>query len=274
MLLGIVAVTCLLILFTYVFPSQPLRIILGITVLLFCPGFVLSAAIAPRSGDMTGTVRLTLSLVLSIVVVSLTGLALNYTAPGITLESMLLSVAAFIVVVSIIGWLRLLLLPGGERGVLEFKVEMPHRAVSVLDGTFMIIMVLVLAVAIVAGGYFALAPKNSEPFTQFYILNQNQGTLYTPADLSAGGEATVALAIENHEGNQVDYRIQVLLNGEPYSEFDSISVLDEGQWQDDITFTPGSAGQNQVEFLLFKNSETEPYLRPLSLWVNVAGSAQ
>ena len=64
------------------FPSNVLRIILGIPFLLFFPGYALMAALFPKREGMYGVERIALSFGLSIAVVPLIGLILNYTHWG------------------------------------------------------------------------------------------------------------------------------------------------------------------------------------------------
>jgi len=59
--------------------ETPVRIILGLHLVLFLPGYALIAALFPRKGDLDGIERIALSFGLSIAVVPLLGLALNYT---------------------------------------------------------------------------------------------------------------------------------------------------------------------------------------------------
>ncbi|UCE73895.1 MAG: DUF1616 domain-containing protein, partial [Methanomassiliicoccales archaeon] len=56
-----------------------LRIIFGIPFLLFLPGYSLISALWTRNSDLEGLERIALSLGLSIAIVALTGLGLNYT---------------------------------------------------------------------------------------------------------------------------------------------------------------------------------------------------
>ncbi len=62
------------------FPSNILRIILGLPFLLFFPGYTLVAALFTRKEGMGSIERVALSFGLSIAVVPLIGLILNYTA--------------------------------------------------------------------------------------------------------------------------------------------------------------------------------------------------
>ena len=86
------------------FPSDVLRIILGLPFVLFFPGYVLVLALFPKKERVGSVERVVLSLGLSIVVEPLIGLILNYTRWGITLESVLYSAATLIFILSITAW--------------------------------------------------------------------------------------------------------------------------------------------------------------------------
>ena len=79
----------LLIFIIALFPSSVLRIILGLPFILFLPGYTLTAALFPRRTDLGSIERVALSFGLSIAVVPLIGLILNYTPWGIRLPSLL-----------------------------------------------------------------------------------------------------------------------------------------------------------------------------------------
>ena len=63
-----------------------LRVLFGVLLVLFIPGYALIAALFPAAGDIDGIERIALSFGLSIAIVPLTGLALNYTPWGIRLD--------------------------------------------------------------------------------------------------------------------------------------------------------------------------------------------
>jgi uncharacterized membrane protein len=77
--------------------AEPARIALGLVFVLFLPGYVLVAALYPRKDDLDPVERLALSLGLSIAVVPLIGLALNYSPWGIRLDPILAFLTLFIV---------------------------------------------------------------------------------------------------------------------------------------------------------------------------------
>jgi hypothetical protein len=77
------------------FPLVYIRYILGGVFVLFLPGAVLMAALYPRGEDMDGLERLALSIGLSLAVVPLIGLVLNYTPWGIRLAPIMIALAFF-----------------------------------------------------------------------------------------------------------------------------------------------------------------------------------
>jgi len=90
---------------------EPARITLGLVFVLFLPGYVLVAALYPRKDDLDLVERLALSLGLSIAVVPLIGLALNYSPWGIRLDPILAFLTLFIVLAASVAVYRRLILP-------------------------------------------------------------------------------------------------------------------------------------------------------------------
>ena len=105
--------------------SDPLRIVLGILLVIFAPGYVLIAALFPKKDNLDGIERVALSLATSIVVVALLGLLLNYTPWGIRLYPVLISLAVFIVAASIVAWYRWLRLAEVDRFTVSFNLSLP-----------------------------------------------------------------------------------------------------------------------------------------------------
>lgn len=72
-----------------------LRYVLGGFFVLFLPGFMLLSALYPRSGELDALERVALSIGLSLAIVPLIGLVLNYTPWGIRLEPIMISMTLF-----------------------------------------------------------------------------------------------------------------------------------------------------------------------------------
>jgi uncharacterized membrane protein len=150
-----------------VFTSGILRIGLGLAFVLFFPGYTLMTALFPRRGTMTGMERIFLSFGLSIAVVPLIGLVLNYTPFGIRLESVLLSVLGFILAIAGLALYRRHRLLPEERFELNFKVGLSRLALSWRgqerwDRVLTVVLVLAIAGVIGTLVYTIQTPKVGE----------------------------------------------------------------------------------------------------------------
>lgn len=94
--LALMVLTCALVYVTEYLPILlPLRYALGTVYVLFLPGYSLVEALYPRELDLTPLERLALSIGLSLAVVPLIGLLLNYTPWGIRLSPVIASSTLF-----------------------------------------------------------------------------------------------------------------------------------------------------------------------------------
>ncbi len=128
---GLLLVNVTVILFIVIvtlFPSNILRIILGLPISLFFPGYALVAALFPRRGDPDSTERVGLGFGLSVLVVTVIGLILNYTPLGIELYPLLVCLAIFIFAASPIAWYRWRRLAEGERFTISPGLSLPTWA--------------------------------------------------------------------------------------------------------------------------------------------------
>jgi uncharacterized membrane protein len=269
-LIAIIVVTLLLFPLA-AFTSGVPRIIFGLCLVLFFPGYTLLSALFPRKGDLAGVERIALSFGLSIAVVPLIGLILNYTLWGITLYSILISITGFILACSAVAWRRQLRLPLEERFSITFNFKLPQWAgMGKLDKALSV----GLAVAIVASlgflAYVIAQPKPSEKFTEFYILGPEGKAENYPRELMVGEEATVILGIVNHEHQPTSYRVEIDINGNRDKELAIGILADEEKWEQEVSFALDEAGLNQkIEFWLYKGEEIEPCLKePLHLYID------
>lgn len=82
------------------------RYILGSIAVLFLPGYLLIEALYPSRRDLSPLERLALSIGLSLAVIPLIGLILNYTPWGIRLDPIFISISIYDLAVSIIAQAR------------------------------------------------------------------------------------------------------------------------------------------------------------------------
>jgi len=201
--------------------------------------------------------------------VPLIGLILNYTPWGIRTEPVLYSVASFILITSIIAWLRRSRLPEPERFGVEFQTRLSGWGGGVWDRTLSIILMLTILGALGTLGYVIASPKVGERFTEFYIEGLEGKAADYPKELVLGEEGKVIVGIINREHETVTYQVEVAIDGVKNNEVGPVTLDHDGEWEEIVGFTPGRVGDTQkVEFLLYKQGQSEVYQR-LHLWVDV-----
>ena len=270
-LIAIVVIT-LLSLPVVFFTTGPLRIALGLLFVLFFPGYTLLSALFPRRGSLGGIERIALSFGLSIAVVPLIGLVINYTPWGINLYSVIISVTLFIVIASAVAWYRLWRLPPKERFSVSAGIRQPRWGRKGI-GDKVLYACLGLAVLVAIGSlvYVIAAPKQGERFTEFYILNVEGKAENYPRQVVAGEPVELIIGIVNHEYQALSYRVDIVVDGVESKEITTGELAYQEKWESVVSFIPQSLGEGQkVEFWLYKDAETEPCFKdPLHLYIDV-----
>lgn len=283
--------------------ESPLRIVFALPVVLFIPGYALIAALFPGNEEIDTLERVALSFGLSIAVVPLIGLALNYTPWGIRLDPIVISLAIFTVLMILVAHYRRALLTTEERFALpvgewyhEAKTELFAEDQSSLDRALSYILIIAVVAAVVTTVYVIVVPKEGEHFTEFYILGKGGMAADYPDRFATGTAQPVIIGVGNHEFRPVDYMIEVWemnqtwIPTENRSELYSMGLLDRipvhvahnetSEIPYNVTVTDG--GTNRIQFLLFM--DTVPHesvsgmervnasYRDLHLWVDVRPS--
>ena len=254
-----------------------LRIPLGLLMVLFVPGYTLIAALFPKVKDLDGIERLALSFGLSIAVVPLIGLGLNYTPWGIRLTPVVISMAIFTLAMAGAAYLRRKSLPEEERFATNFraatnslKAEILADEKSRLDKALTIILVITIMLSIAALVYVIVTTKQGEKFTEFYILGPGGKAYDYPTSVLAGNESTVIVGVVNHEYALVNYSLQLGLNNSTILKRE-LALEHNQTWERPVSYALNKTGDGQkLQFLLYKEGNfTAPY-RDLHLWVNVS----
>lgn len=186
--------------------AQAARVVLGLPFVLFLPGYTLVATLFPRKDDLDIIERIALSLGLSIAVVPLIGLALNYSPWGIRLGPILAFVTLFIVLAAVAAYVRRRMLPADEAYGVTIDIELPQWSqVRLADRLLGAGMVLALVALAVTAFFVATSRGSSESFTEFYVLGPGGKAEGYPSEAKAGENATVILGVVNHEGEDTAY---------------------------------------------------------------------
>ncbi|MDS0475724.1 DUF1616 domain-containing protein [Natrinema sp. 1APR25-10V2] len=319
--------------------ETPLRVPLGLAFVLFVPGYAFIAALFPEAGaspavdgeassdepetgwgtsltardGIDGLERVALSFGLSIAIVPLIGLVLNFTPWGIRLVPILLAVSAFTLIATTVAAERRRALPPDERFRVPYRAWIAAGRAEMLepdtraDAALNVVLALSVVLAVGSVGYAVMVPPDGEQFSAIYLLTEDDdGELVAdgyPAEFVRGESKDVIVGIDNHEGERTAYTVVVLeqdvevVRNETASsgnttvtetivrdqrELDRLqtTVAANESWHHDYTLTPTMVGQNQrIVFLLFPGSNvpTEPSMADteysVHLWVNVSESS-
>ena len=241
-LLFINIISVILILIISFFTVQILRIILGLPFILFFPGYTLIAALFPKKSDLDSIERVALSFGLSIAVVPLIGLILNYMPWGIRLYPILVSLTCFIAVMSAIAWYRRRGLADEERLSASLTLSLPgNKSSGTLDRALSVILIMAIMGTIGALIYVIATPKVGETFTEFYVLGLEGKAEGYPEQLAVGEEGRVILGITNHERETTGYTVNLSFGGTAERTIGPIELDHEETWEDTIEFVPQEA---------------------------------
>jgi uncharacterized membrane protein len=217
----VIFLTFLCILFALIPPLNEIsavRIILGLPLVLFLPGYSLVAALFPRKDDLDGIERIALSFGLSIAITPLLGLALNYTPFGIRLLPILIVLSVFTISLAIGAYVRRNMIPEEDRFVVDFDEFKDFLLAQVffskkkkcIDRILTVVLIISIVLAISMTVYVIVTPKEGEKFTEFYVLGPGGNADDYPTNLKIGEEGEVILGIVNHEYTNTSYQMEQL----------------------------------------------------------------
>ena len=271
-------------LLTFIFVLVPplnqlfIRTILGLVMVLFLPGYALIAALFIGKDDLDAIERIALSFGLSIAVVPLLGLGLNYTPFGIRLVPIIITLSFFTISMLAIAYIRRGSLPKDEQFSVPFqqmyasiKHEINTKPESKIDRILTVILVISIIASVSMLVYVIVTPKQGEKFTEFYILGPDGMADNYPTNLSVGQTGKVIVGVVNHEYQTVDYTVDLVLANETLNSL-QFQLEHNSTWEQEIEFIPKythTGNDSKLNFFLYRdNNFTESY-RSLHLWIDV-----
>jgi len=260
------------------FNIQPtIRLILGLPFILFIPGYILVFALFPAKKTDRGIdtlERIALSFGLSIAIVPLIGLLLNYTPWGIRLEPILISNLIFIISIGLYGIYRWNKTDPEERFIIPLKMITLPKQEKPVDRILTIILLIAILIVIISLIYVITMPKTGEQFTELYLLGPTGKAEGFPRNLSTQENATITIGIANHENQPINYTIEIWLinqttttnNQTIYNQMYYLDTITttlphqpiniqenwQPQWTTNYTIHIDTHGTFKLAFLLFK----------------------
>ena len=249
-----------------------------------------------------GIERVALSFGLSIAIVPLIGLVLNFTPWGIRLAPIALSVTVFTLVCVGIAARRRHELPAEEQFQVPYtewiaagKAEL-FDPDSRTDAALNVALVLSVLLAVGSVGYAVAVPPQGEQFTEFYLLSESEeGELVAdgyPDELTVGEQSELIVGIGNNEYERASYTVIVQLqtveqdgNTTVVREREEIdrfqaTVEHNATHHEPHTLQPTQPGENlRVKYLLYKGSAPETptqenAYRDLHIWIDVVDQTE
>ncbi|WP_318568708.1 DUF1616 domain-containing protein [Salinigranum marinum] len=292
--------------------ETPLRVVVGLPFVLFVPGYALVAALFPErgppedtdeaeldsaEGGITGLERVALSFGVSIAVVPLVGLVLNFTPWGIRLVPIVVSLTGLVVGLVVIAARRRAELDPDRRFRVPWRAWLTSARGELFepdtrtDAALNVLLVVSILLAVSSVGYAVAVPQQGESFSEFYLLTEGpDGELVAddyPTEFSPGQGQELVVGIGNQEHENVDYTVLVeihevqvqnnstrLIEREELRQFDP-SLAHNETWQQPHTVTPTMTGERlRLTYLLYRGAPpqtptTDNAYRELHLWVNV-----
>ncbi len=280
-ILGIVAGVLFtnLLVFNPFINTTELRILPAILIVLFLPGYAMTAALFPGKDEISGAERIAFSIGLSVALVPFIGYGLLYTSWGMNTGSLMISISIVTLVMCAVAFFRRRRLPEGAAFSIPgsfFRLpgsSSPEGKRSRLETALALLLLISVFTSAITVAYVTINPRQGEGFTEFYILGPDGMSDGYPASLNIGDSGEVIVGVMNQEEETVDYRLAVLLDGNPLPlkpEDENIRIENNERWERTLSFTPEISGNDmKLQFLLYKDADlSEPY-RELYLWIDV-----
>jgi uncharacterized membrane protein len=133
---------------------------------------------------------------------------------------------------------------------------------------FLVVAIVVTTSFII---YIAVTPQKVNKFTEFYILNTDGKAGDYPEQVIVDNHVEILIGVVNHEYQPADYKVEIQMDSTEVGQANIGTLAYQQKWERKVSFIPKVVGEGQrVDFILFKNGETEPYLKePLTLYIDV-----
>jgi Predicted membrane protein len=267
------------------------------------PGTTAAAEAAPEPTESTdrsgidGIERVALSFGLSIAIVPLIGLVLNFTPFGIRLVPIVVSISAFTLVNVAVAARRRRDLPAEDRFRVPYEAWIADARGELFepdsrtDAALNVLLAVSVILAVGSVGYAVAVPQQGESFSEFYLLTEDSdGELVAdgyPTDITIDDRPELIVGIGNQEYEPTNYTVVVQLQEirtegnstiiEDRTEIDrfTTSVAHNETYQERRTIVPTRTAEDlRVKYLLYTDEvpqapTAETAYRDLHLYMNV-----
>ena len=246
-----------------------LRPVLAGPALLFCPGYLLSVALFPRSDQLIWVERFGLSIVLSIGIIVFASLGLYFLEMPINRANLIA-----------VQWIVSGLLP--LAGIIRRSrlITAEHSAVSLTNRGALVRFLrtssdpAIVALALLAAAalaYSLMLVASAEHYSEFSVLNPETGRADLPLTIPAATEYELLVSITNQEHGPRRYTVQIEGDNGYVGNMPVDILEDRATWSHrlHIPLAPHTP-LHYLKLQLFIADQAAPY-RELHLWLKQTG---
>jgi uncharacterized membrane protein len=213
--------------------ETPLRIVFGLPLVLFLPGYAFIAALFPeagtspeadehREGRIAGrsidlVERVALSFGMSLAFIPFLALAINIASFPLGFGPILFTLSAVTLACTVVAAFRRQQVSPAERFALPYRAWIGEARASLGGNRPVLNVVLALAIlfALSTMTYAIAVPQNGEQFTDFHLLTEDEnGELVAsgyPDEFDLNESQSLYVSIANQEGETIEYTVVVQL---------------------------------------------------------------
>lgn len=153
---------------------------------------------------------------------------------------------------------------------LKFQPETPTNKPSRSPEIEKALIIALIGSIIISTGMLVYAKMTyeEEKFTMLYLLGPDGKAEGYPNESLINIPINVTVGIDNHELQDIDYILQMKIDGKTIKE-SNISLKDGETWRDNMTYTRHElkTGRSKLEFALFKENITSTPYRSVHLYL-------
>ncbi|MCB9457478.1 MAG: DUF1616 domain-containing protein [Anaerolineaceae bacterium] len=221
-----------------------LRAVVSLPFALLLPGYALTSALFPNT-TLGIPERLVTAIGLSLTVLVLSGILLNYTPNGLKTNNWVIWVYGVTVVVTILALIRRSQSENATHGT-------PVPVFTLREGLFIAIACIMTVLALV------ISEKGVE--------NQPQPG-FTQLWIQPGQDSTIRVGVRNAEQHVMEYRLVIMMDGRPIADWPAIRLADGEMVDESLQIPGGDSQRRQVQAYLYTTDDPETVYRRVDLWL-------
>jgi uncharacterized membrane protein len=246
-----------------------LRIVLGIIFLGLLPGDAFLLVLFPGKKTLTYLERFVFMIIMSAVIIALTGYLLNYSLWGITFDTMLLATEIIITLCYAISFLQKRAVRRGKPEVNREETKPIETAQKEKPSKKIIVSLLASGAGLIALIFLISLSGPEEKYTEYFILDAQYQLGIERNNYTLGETLPLNLVVINHEGRTEIFHLFLIDNHNTIIRITSIQLENQQQWNQPFNLDLLEIGEDQIyQFVLYREGDIDPY-RSLQIVISV-----